>query len=914
MTRVWLDGKVTARLDRTVPQIGAPAAWQAGHTGAGVTVAVLDTGIDTTHPDLAGAVVGERDFTGSASGTRDVVGHGTHVAGIVTGDGTASGGRYEGVAPDATLLNGKVLGDNGFGLESWLIAGMEWAVAQGARIVSMSLGATFTSMDDPMAATVDRLTRQTGTLFVVAAGNSGPGEGTISSPGTADLALTVGAVDRQDAPADFSGRGPSRSRAGIKPDVMAPGVGVVSALAPGSEIAAREPTVDGHYVALSGTSMATPHVSGAAALLAGQHPDWRAEQLKGVLMASATATDGVSVYTQGAGRVDVGRAVGHPVFTTPSSVDAGVAQWPHADDVPIDTTLTYHNDGDAPVTLHLSPRMRGPAGDAPAGMFTVTPADLVVPAHGKATAQLVADTRVDGPDGRYEGAVVGTGGGTAVRTPVALTREVESYDVTVTGFDGSGGTPYELLVGFSNVDTGGYYDVIADGGVRRARVPKGTYFVIATISTPIGNDQFSHVLTAEPAYVVGGPRTLVVDARKAKPIGFRLDRPDAVLAGPCLIGFFRTVAGQVNSDETIGSPARLTVIPSSTSAPVDQFTYQLIASAGRSDGNGGFTGSPYAYELNWTHRGSVPADLTPRVRDADLARVTHRIATSGPDQRAWLGPVGPLAVPGAITQLVTPGAATQTPVGLWHGGQGPADGDPDIAYYPAAIAYRRAETAERRWNSAVFAPTLIDDPYFSPYLLRSGSWLVAGVPLFGSGPGGQAGVSTTDTMRLALVKDGALVGESPYQADVFSVPDDPGNYRLEATATRGVSSFSTRLSAVWTFRSSKVDSEVLPLLAIGFRPPLDNHNRTPAGRWATFPVSVSQAPGADAGQVTTLTVDVSFDDGQTWRPVKVTGSGADRRVTIAAPAGAAFVSLRATASTDRNITAELAIVRAYGLR
>ncbi|WP_162907154.1 S8 family peptidase [Allorhizocola rhizosphaerae] len=912
VTRIWLDGKVEALLDRTVPQIGAPAAWQSGYTGAGVTVAVLDSGIDTTHPDLAGAVVGERDFTGSATGPRDLLGHGTHVAGIITGDGTASGGRYQGVAPDATLLNAKVLRDDGFGRESWLIAGMEWAVAEGARIVSMSLGASFGTPADPMAEAVDRLTRQTGTLFVVAAGNSGPGEDTINSPGTADLALTVGAVDGQDAVAGFSSRGPRQSRAGIKPDLMAPGVGVVSALAPGSLIAKREPVVDGHYVALSGTSMATPHVSGAAALLVSQHPDWRAERLKGVLMGSATALDGASVHTQGTGRVDVARAVRQPVFVTPSSVDVGVALWPHGDDQPIDTTLTYHNDGDAPVTLDLSPRMRGPAGDAPAGMFTVTPAELVVPARGTATARLTSDTRVEAPDGRYEGTVVATGGGTEMRVPVALVREVESYDVTVTGFDGTGAAPYELLAGFAHVDTGDHHVAVATDGVGRVRIPRGTYFVVATISTPIG-DGFSHVLTAEPAFVVDGPRTLVVDARKAKPVAFRLDRPDAAFVGQCLIGFFRTMAGQVNSDETIGRVELLAVIPSSTSAPADQFTYQVIAQAGRSDGNGGFTNSPYSYLVNWTHPGSIPADLTPRIRDADLARVTHRIATSGPDQRAWFGPVGPLAVPGTITQLVSPGLPSQTPVGVYVGGRGPDDGYPDIAYYPASVTYRPGDAVQRRWNVGVFAPTLIDDYEFVPYLARSGNRLWAGVPLFGSGVGGQAGTSATDTMRLALFKDGTLIGESPYQAEVFEVPDDPGAYRLESTATRSVSTLSTHLSAAWTFRSSKVD-EVLPLLAVGFRPQLDEHNRARAGRLATFPVSVSQAPGANAGQVTALTVDFSFDDGRTWHPARVTGSGADRWVTVVHPPGVPFVSLRAKASSDRGVTAELTVVRAYSLR
>jgi hypothetical protein len=171
--KIWLDGQVKATLDKSVPQIGAPQAWKAGHTGKGIKVAVLDTGIDAGHPDLAGAVVGERDFTDSASGTADKFGHGTHVAGIVTGDGTAAGGRYVGVAPDATLLNGKVLNDGGGGLESWIIAGMEWAVQQGARVVNMSLGGYTSDGEDPLSEAVNRLTEQSGTLFVVAAGNAG---------------------------------------------------------------------------------------------------------------------------------------------------------------------------------------------------------------------------------------------------------------------------------------------------------------------------------------------------------------------------------------------------------------------------------------------------------------------------------------------------------------------------------------------------------------------------------------------------------------------------------------------------------------------------------------------------------------------------------------------------------------------
>lgn len=138
ITKVWLDGKVEALDTVSTPQVGAPQAWEAGWTGEGVTVAVLDTGVDAEHPDLADAVVAAEDFSGSGS-PDDVFGHGTHVAGIITGNGAASGGEIVGVAPDVQIMNGKVLDDSGFGPDSAIIAGMEWAAAGGADVVNMSL-------------------------------------------------------------------------------------------------------------------------------------------------------------------------------------------------------------------------------------------------------------------------------------------------------------------------------------------------------------------------------------------------------------------------------------------------------------------------------------------------------------------------------------------------------------------------------------------------------------------------------------------------------------------------------------------------------------------------------------------------------------------------------------------------------
>jgi len=186
---------------------------------------VLDSGIDTTHPDLAGVVVQEANFTDDPT-TTDEAGHGTHVAATIAGTGAASDGQYRGIAYGAELLNGKVLNAAGSGTLSGVIQAMEWAVAQGADIVNLSLGVrgSYTDGTDPASQAVNRLTEEHGVLFVISAGNES-GEGTITTPAAADKALTVGAVDKSNRLAGFSSRGPRAGDFALKPDLTAPGSG-----------------------------------------------------------------------------------------------------------------------------------------------------------------------------------------------------------------------------------------------------------------------------------------------------------------------------------------------------------------------------------------------------------------------------------------------------------------------------------------------------------------------------------------------------------------------------------------------------------------------------------------------------------------------------------------------------------------
>ena len=427
--RIWLNELARIELDDSVPQVGAPVAWDRGLDGTGVTVAVLDTGVDPTHPDLAGRIAAQEDFTGSLSGPVDGNGHGTHVAATIAGTGAASGGARRGVAPGAELIIGKVCNHFGVCPFDAIIAGMEWAVMSGARVVNMSLGSPATDGTDALSQAVNELSRATGALFVVAAGNAGPDPYTIGAPGAADEALTVAAVDDNDAMAAFSSRGPRLGDDAAKPDIAAPGVGIVAARAAGTSMGTP---VDAHYTAASGTSMATPHVAGAAAIVAQQHPELTGSQIKAVLMDTA-ADLGHDPYAQGAGLLDLALAT-DPTLATDGQVRFGRHTYPHR---PVTDTVTYTNFSDQPLTLSLAASLSAFDGSpAPDGILTVEPAQVTVPAGGTAEVEVTLDGRVlddDDPFGPYRGAVRATDDAGVLRASTRVTAflEPQRYEVTV---------------------------------------------------------------------------------------------------------------------------------------------------------------------------------------------------------------------------------------------------------------------------------------------------------------------------------------------------------------------------------------------------------------------------------------------------------------------------------------------------
>ncbi len=360
---------VQRSLDITDATVAANIAWNYGWTGTGVGVAIIDSGIYAQDNDFKGAngqsrVVYSEDFTGTGSAA-DQYGHGTHVAGIVGSGGNDSSGAgfsrtFKGVAPNVTLINLRVLDANGMGYDSNVIAAIQRAIqlksAYNIRVINLSLGRPiFESYKlDPLCQAVEAAW-QAGIVVVTAAGNAGRsntygnnGYGTIIAPGNDPYVITVGAMNTKgttwrwdDIVASYSSKGPTLLDHIVKPDLVAPGNNIVSVMSPGSTIPTLYPQtlvpnnyyetglVSGNstnYLLLSGTSMATPVVAGAAALLIQQNPSITPDQVKARLMKTANKmlplfsaafdmwthlsfSNQSDIFTVGAGYLDVNAAL-----------------------------------------------------------------------------------------------------------------------------------------------------------------------------------------------------------------------------------------------------------------------------------------------------------------------------------------------------------------------------------------------------------------------------------------------------------------------------------------------------------------------------------------------------------------------------------------------------------------------------
>ncbi|AXE83040.1 S8 family peptidase [Streptomyces atratus] len=915
--RVWLDGVRKASLDKSVPQIGVPSAWKAGYTGKGVKIAVLDTGVDTTHPDLQGQILDTKNFTSSPD-TKDRVGHGTHVSSIAAGTGAKSGGKLKGVAPDAKLLEGKVLDDDGFGDDSGILAGMEWAVAQGADIINLSLGGGDTPEIDPLEAAVNKLSADKGVLFAIAAGNEGAGAGTVGSPGSADAALTVGAVDDNDELADFSSRGPRNGDGAIKPDVTAPGVDITAAAAPGSAIDQEVGQNPPGYLTISGTSMATPHVAGAAALLKQQHPQWKYAELKGALTAS-TKPGAYTPFEQGSGRIAVDKAIAQTVVADPVSVSFGVQQWPHTDDTPVSKKLTYRNLGTTDVTLDLAVTTTGPKGKpVPVGFFTLGTDKLTVPAGGTADVPLTVNTRLGTADGSYSAYVVGTGGGQTVRTAAAVEREIESYDLTVKtiGRDGKPAKFYASdLYDLSGAGNGVWMAPTGDDGTAKVRVPKGGYALNSAVYIDPEDSTKGTDWLAQPNLNVTKNVTVTLDARKAKPVGFTLPATGtkAQLAAPelqfesknnayiygWLLGTYQNFrTAQVGPKVTDGSLSQHWLGSWTKGAST---RYDIAV-------GGPVTQAATGYSRKFT--------------SSQLAKVSIGLGSSVKGKTgelsAWGSLPGSHGSPPSWTEQKLPGNATAyvstADKAKWtfdfiqDGGLDEDDVPTTDAMYslgdPQTLKAGKAYT--KKVNTAVFGPALGSDHG----IFRDGDEIIGSLPLAADGSG-NTGFSAYSSAKTVLYRNGKKLAQNADPLEglhPIAVPSAAADYKLTTSVQRSskVSAVSTRIDASWTFRSKKTAGQtLLPASTVRFTPNVTLDGRVTAGRTASVPVKVQ---GAAAGKnLKSLTVYVSYDAGKTWKKTTVKSG----KLSVKNPAKGKSISYRADVTDKQGNKSSVSIYNAY---
>ena len=314
------DALITAQMDVARETVNTTWADIRGVSGKGIGIAVVDTGV-YPHKDLTketNRIIGFKDFVNDKEFPYDDNGHGTHVAGIICGDGNESNGKYKGIAIESNIIGVKVLNKKGSGNISDVLAGIQWILDNrkryNIRIINLSVG--MKDIEGEKSALVRGVNAawDSGLIVVTAAGNNGPEEGTITTPGISRKVITVGSSDdaetvkiMEDMISDYSGRGPTKECV-KKPDIVAPGSNIIACNTDKEYIPKDKffPKGDVGYTKKSGTSMATPIVSGCIALLLSKYPELTGKDVK-LKLRDASVDLGFSQAHQGWGLIDISK-------------------------------------------------------------------------------------------------------------------------------------------------------------------------------------------------------------------------------------------------------------------------------------------------------------------------------------------------------------------------------------------------------------------------------------------------------------------------------------------------------------------------------------------------------------------------------------------------------------------------------
>lgn len=928
--KVWLDAPVSAQLDESVPVIGIPEAWDAGYDGTGIIVAVLDTGVDGEHPDLADQIIMERNFTDSDTAS-DREGHGTHVAGTIAGTGEASGGTYKGVAPGARIMNGKVLGDSGSGPISGVIAGAEWAAENGAHIVNMSLGGTVTDGTDPVSLAIESLTEQHGTLFVVSAGNNYR-DRSISSPGSAPSALTVGAVDNNRALAPFSSRGPRIGDFGIKPEVMAPGVGI-------NAPRAGESPGEGHYISLNGTSMAAPHVAGMAALLAQKYGDFSGQELKALIAStSVPGPGGHTIYEEGAGTVDVVRALEAGVLPAAASVELGYFKWPHGDHGETSAEIEYRNFSDEEVTLELSLNVRNLTDDSDVDpdMLRLDSDSITIAPGGSESVTLDLDPNA-GTLGLYGGYVEAYAGGDEpyLRTLVGFYKEPEVVELSVRGISKDGLIPFRTsvidIISLEDREIATELGARLENGRAAFRLPPGPYSIMARLFSrdpdrpnfagDMSSLGYSEIWLSEDAEIVLDATELPENTATIEgyPEAERLEYS---------YGYLRTDA----QGETVGVgfggnkavPVYIGPIETSSIGDFRFFSHWRMLEPDPER-------SSYAIEAVFVHEDELESPLEHFVSAhelADYAKIDVSFYSDVQTERqhqwqrfhfaAWQELSNEFGkryyAPAERVDYVVPGDFSR-----WNDKVYAPATAPRLYFEGRTQYYSPRQTLEREWVKHPLVPGIGRSA-----VLRKGDTLDIFLAEATDGDGHFALLVGASEFR--FYREGELVATAPRALGQFPMVPESAEYRLELDvnlADRGGVGLSTETQTAWTVVSERPGAEEEPadLVFIDYDVDLDLTNtllpasERPGGHEVRL--KVGHQRGYEGAPIVDAKVWASADDGDTWLEADVEDNG-DGRFTasldgLGLEGSGGAVSLRAEAWDAAGNGIEQEIIRAYTL-
>jgi hypothetical protein len=614
------------------------------------------------------------------------------------------------------------------------------------------------------------------------------------------------------------------------------------------------------------------------------------------------------------------------VIAEPGNISFGTAVWPHGDDAPVTKIVTYRNLGDKPVTLNLSATLNGPGGSpAPAYALKLSATQVTVAAGGTATVQATSNTKHDGPDGLYSGRLTATAGDVSVTSAIGVEKEKESYNLTLKSI-GPDGKPAPFDGVLSAMDRNLFQFLGDSSGTLELRLEKGEYLVQNSQYAEQPDGSLVSYGLLQPSVKLTKDTTVVFDARATKQVKVTVpqDGAEAALAD---VGFDRTSAdgkyGLGYSGLSFGFGAIYTAQLGSA-LPPEQLTGHVASQWAKPDAYGSFDNSPYFVGQVDAFPGVYPTGFLRDVKPREQATLQQKInATSDRAHERVVSGRGP-GMGGSWSVVLTYGAAPlattvfvdgkpalwQTTVSEIVPSSDPNDPFPQTIsrITSAEKEYRAAKTYRERFNAAAFtiAPA---------QAVRTGGDLFLAV--YGVGDAdGNGGFIATDSESSKLTQNGKLVAESPYfgYIEASGLPAAKTKYTLESTLTQSQSPFATRTDLRWTFSSAgSSEQTALPLLGIRYQPTVDDHNVAEREPVTVLPVVLDAQAGQRLPAIRKLTIQVSGDDGKTWRDAAVAPIGHGRyKAIFKTPAGKS-VSLRSHLVDGAGNATDLTVIRSYGL-